>query len=69
VVVIPVMSAGATDGAYVRNAGIPVYGASGIFSAPGEGRAHGQDERIEARRLLDAIEFARDLVERLSSGT
>ena len=69
VVVIPVMSAGATDGAYVRNAGIPVYGASGIFSAPGEGRAHGQDERVEVRRLLDAVEFARSTIEALSRGT
>jgi acetylornithine deacetylase/succinyl-diaminopimelate desuccinylase-like protein len=67
VVVIPVMSAGATDGAYVRNAGIPVYGASGVFSAPGEGRAHGQDERIEIRRLFDGVKFARELVEALAA--
>ncbi len=66
VVVIPTMSAGATDGAYVRNAGIPVYGASGIFSAPGQGRAHGQDERVEVRRLLDGVEFARATIETLS---
>ena len=66
VVVIPSMSSGATDGAYVRNAGIPVYGASGIFSAPGEGRAHGQDERIEARRLLEGVGFARATIESLS---
>jgi acetylornithine deacetylase/succinyl-diaminopimelate desuccinylase-like protein len=66
VVVVPVMSSGATDGAYVRNAGIPVYGMSGIFSAPGEGRAHGRDERIEVRRLMDGIAFARATIETLS---
>ena len=66
VVVVPVMSSGATDGAYVRNAGIPVYGASGIFSAPGEGRAHGRDERIEIRRLMEGVDFAREVIEALS---
>ena len=66
VVVIPYMTPGATDGAYVRNAGIPVYGASGIFGVPGQGRAHGQDERIEAKRFMDAISFARATIEALS---
>jgi hypothetical protein len=29
--VVPVMSTGATDGSRLRNAGIPVYGVSGLF--------------------------------------
>src|SRR5262249_37990559 len=29
--VIPIMETGATDGLYLRNAGIPVYGISGVF--------------------------------------
>ena len=29
--VLPVMSTGATDALYLRNAGIPVYGVSGLF--------------------------------------
>src|SRR5205823_5279678 len=29
--VIPVMETGATDGLFLRNAGIPVYGISGVF--------------------------------------
>ena len=29
-VVLPIMSAGATDGSYLRNAGIPTYGHSGM---------------------------------------
>ena len=29
--VVPVMSAGATDGAFLTPAGIPTYGVSGIF--------------------------------------
>jgi len=66
VVVVPVMSSGATDGSSVRNAGIPVYGAGGIFSEPGESRAHGRDERVEIRRFYDGVEFARVLVEALA---
>src|SRR5690606_12832098 len=31
VAMIPTMNPGATDGLYLRNAGIPVYGVSGIF--------------------------------------
>lgn len=66
VVVIPEMGAGATDGAYVRNAGIPVYGVSGLFSVPGAGRSHGRDERIEIRRLFDAVDYAKAVIESLS---
>jgi acetylornithine deacetylase/succinyl-diaminopimelate desuccinylase-like protein len=67
VVVVPRMSTGATDGAYVRNAGIPVYGVSGIFSDPDESRAHGRDERIEIRRYYEGLEFQKALVERLTT--
>lgn len=66
VVVVPVMSSGATDGSYVRNAGIPVYGVGGIFSEPTESRAHGRDERVDVRRFYEGVEFARVLVESLT---
>lgn len=66
VVVVPVMSAGATDGLYVRNAGIPVYGIGGIFTEPDESRAHGRDERVEVRRFYEGLEFGKLVVERLS---
>jgi acetylornithine deacetylase/succinyl-diaminopimelate desuccinylase-like protein len=67
VVVVPRMSTGATDGAYVRNAGIAVYGASGIFTDPDESRAHGRDERIEIRRFYEGLEYAKALVEELTA--
>lgn len=35
--VIPAMRTGITDNRFMRNAGIPMYGVSGIFSAPGDG--------------------------------
>lgn len=60
--VVPEMSAGATDGLYVRNAGIPVYGVSAIFFDPNDVRAHGRDERIPVRSYYDALDFWYDLV-------
>ena len=44
---IPMMSAGATDGAWLRHAGIPVYGFGGLWGIVGESEgAHGLDERV-----------------------
>lgn len=40
------MSAGASDGSYLRNAGIPVYGTSGLANEIDDVRAHGKDERV-----------------------
>ena len=65
VVVVPVMLSGATDGAYVRNAGIPVYGVSAIFSEAGDSRAHGRDERLQPARLNESIAYAKALIEAL----
>ena len=47
--VIPVMSAGATDAKYLRTAGIPAYGTSGMFNDVNDIRAHGKDERLPVR--------------------
>ena len=64
--VIPIMSAGATDGLYLRNAGIPVYGVSGIFRERGDNRAHGQDERILVSAFFDGQEFLYRLTKALA---
>ncbi len=64
--VIPEMSTGATDGLYVRNAGIPVYGVSAIAEFPGDQRAHGQDERIRPESYYDALDYLYRLVKTLS---
>ena len=64
--VIPSMSTGATDGLFLRNAGIPVYGVSGIFGDVDDVRAHGQDERIAVRSFLEGQEFLYRLVVALS---
>jgi acetylornithine deacetylase/succinyl-diaminopimelate desuccinylase-like protein len=65
--VIPIMSTGATDGLYLRNAGIPVYGVSGVFRDIDDNRAHGQNERILASSFFDAQEFLYRLTKALST--
>jgi len=57
VVVTPVMSTGATDGKYLRAAGIPVYGVSGMFGEIDDVRAHGRDERIGVKEFYEGLEF------------
>lgn len=65
--VIPFMSTGATDGRYLRAAGIPTYGVSGLFTEPSDVRAHGKNERVLQKSLYDSQEFLYELVKRLSS--
>ena len=65
--VIPVMSTGATDGRFLRAAGIPTYGVSGIFSLPGETNAHGRDEKLRTKSFYDGLAFLDALVRRVST--
>ena len=67
VVVVPMMATGATDGVYLRNAGVPVYGVSGFFMDVDDVRAHGRDERIGVREFFAGREFLYRLVKTLSS--
>ena len=67
VVVIPTMTTGATDGAKMRNAGIPTYGVSGLFVDRSDIRIHGRDERLAVESFYDGYEFMYRLVKKLSS--
>ena len=67
--VVPTMSTGATDGAYLRVAGIPTYGVSGIFGDASDSRAHGKDERIGVKSYYDGQEFLYQLVKEMSQKT
>ncbi|MET0675563.1 MAG: M20/M25/M40 family metallo-hydrolase, partial [Bradyrhizobium sp.] len=67
-VVIPTMVAGATDGSYLRNAGIPTYGHSGLAGDIGESRAHGRDERILVSSFYRGNEYLYRLVKELAGG-
>jgi acetylornithine deacetylase/succinyl-diaminopimelate desuccinylase-like protein len=55
--VVPKMETGATDGLYLRAAGIPTYGVSGIFTDEDDVRAHGRDERILVQSFTEAQAF------------
>jgi len=68
-VVVPTMVAGATDGSYLRNAGIPTYGHSGLAGDVGESRAHGRDERILAASFYAGNEYLYRLVKQLAGGS
>jgi acetylornithine deacetylase/succinyl-diaminopimelate desuccinylase-like protein len=57
VTVTPVMSTGASDGKFLRQAGIPVYGVSGMFGDIDDVRAHGRDERFGVKEFYDGVEF------------
>ena len=67
-VVLPVMSAGATDGSHLRNAGIPTYGHSGMASDIAESRAHGRDERVPVKSFFQGDEYLYRLVKVLAGG-
>jgi acetylornithine deacetylase/succinyl-diaminopimelate desuccinylase-like protein len=66
--VIPSMSAGATDSAYLRNAGIPAYGHSGLADGVDDFRAHGKDERVPVKSFFEGQEYLYRLVKILAGG-
>ena len=65
--VVPLMQTGATDSRYLRTAGIPAYGTSGMFGDIDDIRAHGRDERMLVRSLYEGQEYLYRLVKALSS--
>ena len=68
-VLLPVMSAGGTDGSYLRNAGIPTYGHSGMAMEPRDAaRIHGKDERVPVKSFYQGNEYLYRLVKMLSGG-
>jgi acetylornithine deacetylase/succinyl-diaminopimelate desuccinylase-like protein len=65
--VIPSMSTGATDGSFLRNAGISTYGHSGLAMDVDDVRAHGKDERVPVKSFYEGVEYLYELVKVLSS--
>ena len=55
--VIPTMAAGATDGRFLTPIGIPTYGVSGIFADPATTNAHGLNERVPVKSLMEGRAF------------
>ncbi len=64
---LPMMLVGATDGLYLRAAGIPTYGVQGLFINRDELRIHGRDERMSVKSFYEGQTFLYDLVKALSS--
>ena len=66
--IAPYMSAGATDGSFFREKGMPVYGMDGSWGiTPEDERAHGLDERMAVRALYDNVLFWELVLKALAS--
>jgi acetylornithine deacetylase/succinyl-diaminopimelate desuccinylase-like protein len=63
--IVPVMDNGASDGKYLRIAGIPAYGVPGIFTDVDDDRAHGKDERIGVKDFYDGVDFYYEFIKAL----
>jgi acetylornithine deacetylase/succinyl-diaminopimelate desuccinylase-like protein len=59
---VPTMTPGATDGRLLNSAGIHTYGLSGLFYDAEGSRAHGLNERIRVKSLLDGRRFLYEVV-------
>jgi acetylornithine deacetylase/succinyl-diaminopimelate desuccinylase-like protein len=66
VVVLPEMSAGASDSVFTRQAGIPSYGVDAMWDDVDDSRAHGRDERISVQVFPGELEFHYRLMKSLS---
>ena len=67
--VIPTMVMGATDGMYLRAAGIPTYGVQGFFMERNDVRFHGRDERMSVTSFFEGQTFLYELVRALTRGS
>jgi acetylornithine deacetylase/succinyl-diaminopimelate desuccinylase-like protein len=60
--IIPVLTAGATDGAFISPVGIPTYGVTGMFGDPDGNGVHGLNERIRVSSLYNGRDFLYGIV-------
>jgi acetylornithine deacetylase/succinyl-diaminopimelate desuccinylase-like protein len=63
--VTPFMDLGASDGKFLRGAGIPTYGVAGVFIEDGDVRSHGKDERIGVQEFYDGVDFYNNFMKAL----
>ena len=69
VLTVPIMVMGATDGRYLRAAGIPTYGVQGFFMDRDDIRFHGRDERLGVQSFYEGQAFLYELVRTLSKSS
>ena len=67
VAIVPTMATGATDGRFLNAAGTPTYGLSGMFHDAEGSHAHGLNERIRVKSLLDGRRFLYEVVKAYAS--
>ncbi|HXQ21490.1 MAG TPA: M20/M25/M40 family metallo-hydrolase [Candidatus Acidoferrales bacterium] len=68
VMIIPTMATGATDGSYLNASGVPTYGLSGMFHDKEGSHAHGLDERIRVKSLMNGRRFLYEVVKLYANG-
>jgi acetylornithine deacetylase/succinyl-diaminopimelate desuccinylase-like protein len=65
--IIPQMSAGATDGLFFRATGMPVYGVDGTWViVPEDERAHGKDERVPVKAFYESLDHWHQMLKALA---
>jgi acetylornithine deacetylase/succinyl-diaminopimelate desuccinylase-like protein len=69
VAIVPTMSTGATDGRFLNASGVPTYGLSGMFHDSEGSHAHGLNERIRVKSLMDGRQFLYEVVELYANET
>jgi acetylornithine deacetylase/succinyl-diaminopimelate desuccinylase-like protein len=67
--VLPILGVGASDGKYLRAAGMPTYGISGVFLDVDDFRMHGKDERIRIEDFYEGLKYQYELIRAFSSGS
>jgi acetylornithine deacetylase/succinyl-diaminopimelate desuccinylase-like protein len=68
VAIVPTMATGATDGRFLNATGVPTYGLSGMFHDAEGPRAHGLNERIRVKSLMDGRRFLYEVVKLYANG-
>ncbi|MFO1465166.1 MAG: M20/M25/M40 family metallo-hydrolase [Steroidobacteraceae bacterium] len=67
VAIVPTMATGATDGRFLNATGIPTYGLSGMFHDAQGSNAHGLNERIRVKSLMEGRRFLYEVIKLYSN--
>ncbi len=65
--ILPVMGVGASDGKYLRAAGMPTFGISGVFLDVDDFRMHAKDERIRVEDFYNGLDYNYEIIKAFSS--
>ncbi|MEH3107639.1 MAG: M20/M25/M40 family metallo-hydrolase [Sphingomonas fennica] len=68
IAIVPSMSTGGTDGPFLGQIGIPVYGVPGFAGNGGMDGVHGLNERIQVKALYRGRDYLNELVDVYAAG-